>query len=106
MDLYRNTEKIKERRSKIAAINNSRTRGENVKAQTEYIEANKRLKKSIRFNKEKYVEERATMVEKGASKGNTKQLCEISWKPARKYSKPGSKVKGLEGRPITEIQKH
>ncbi|VDO72166.1 unnamed protein product [Schistosoma margrebowiei] len=48
--------RIKERKNKKTAINNSRTRAEKVQAQTEYIEANKQVKESIEANKQKHVE--------------------------------------------------
>ncbi|VDO73576.1 unnamed protein product, partial [Schistosoma mattheei] len=91
MDLYRNTkhhhkewisietldkikerknkkmDKIKERKNKKAAINNSRTRAEKCPSTTEYIETNKQVKKSIRADKKKYVEELATTAEKAAA---------------------------------------
>ncbi|VDP87046.1 unnamed protein product [Schistosoma mattheei] len=50
-------DKIKEKKT---AINKSRTRAEKVQAQAEYIEANKQVKKSIKADKYKYVEELAT----------------------------------------------
>ncbi|VDO65057.1 unnamed protein product [Schistosoma margrebowiei] len=43
--------KIQERRNKKVAINTSRTRAEKAKAQAEYTEANKQVKKSFRTNK-------------------------------------------------------
>ncbi|VDP48354.1 unnamed protein product [Schistosoma curassoni] len=46
------------------AINNSRTTTEEVKAQDEYAGANKEVKRSIRADKQKYVEELATTAEK------------------------------------------
>ncbi|VDP31497.1 unnamed protein product [Schistosoma curassoni] len=97
-------DKIKERKNKKAAINNSRTRAEKVQAQAEYIEANKQVKRSIRTDKKKYVEELATTAEKAAREGNMKQLYDTTKKLARKYSKPERPVKDKEGRPITEIQ--
>ncbi|VDP01642.1 unnamed protein product [Schistosoma mattheei] len=67
-------ERIKERKNKKTAINNSRTRAEKVKAQAEYIEANKQVKASIRADKQKYVEELATTTEKAEREGDMKQL--------------------------------
>ncbi|VDP19233.1 unnamed protein product [Schistosoma margrebowiei] len=67
-------DKIKERKNKKAAINNSPTRAEKVQAQAEYIEANKQVKRSIRADKQKEVEELATTAEKAAREGNMKQL--------------------------------
>ncbi|VDP47792.1 unnamed protein product [Schistosoma margrebowiei] len=97
-------DKIKERKNKKAAINNSRTRTEKVQAQAEYIEANKQVKRSIRADKKKYVEELATTVEKAPREGNMKQLYDTTKKLAGKYSKPERPVKNKEGKPITEIQ--
>ncbi|CAH8556054.1 unnamed protein product [Schistosoma curassoni] len=97
-------DKIKERKNKKAAINNSRTRTEKIQAQAEYIEANKQVKRSIRADKKKYVEELATTAEKAAREGNMKQLHDTTKKLAGKYSKPERPVKDKEGKPITEIQ--
>ncbi|VDP43670.1 unnamed protein product [Schistosoma margrebowiei] len=74
-------DKIKERKNKKTAINNSRTRAEKVQAQGEYIEANKKVNKSIRADK-KYVEELATTAEKAAREGNMKQLYDTTKKLA------------------------
>ncbi|VDO92663.1 unnamed protein product [Schistosoma curassoni] len=57
-------DKIRERKNNKTEINNSRTTAEKVRAQAEYIEANKRVKRSIRDSRRKYVEELATTVEK------------------------------------------
>ncbi|VDP80607.1 unnamed protein product, partial [Schistosoma mattheei] len=75
-----------------------------VQAQAEYIEANRQVKKIIRADKKKYVEELATMVEKAAREGNMKQLDDTTKKLAGEYCKPERPVKDKEGRPITEIQ--
>ncbi|VDP45905.1 unnamed protein product [Schistosoma curassoni] len=63
-------DKIQERRNKKAAINTSRTRAEKAKAQTEYTEVNKQVKRSIRTDKCKYVEDLAMKAEKAAREGN------------------------------------
>ncbi|VDP54119.1 unnamed protein product [Schistosoma margrebowiei] len=67
-------DKIQERRNKKAAINTSRTRAEKTKAQAEYTEVNKLVKKSIRTDKREYGEDLATTVEKAAREGNMRQL--------------------------------
>ncbi|CAH8495760.1 unnamed protein product [Schistosoma guineensis] len=97
-------DKIKDRKNKKAAMNNSRTRAEKVQAQAEYMEANKQVKKSIRADKKKYVEELATTAEKSAREGNMKQLHDATKKLAGKNSKTERPVKDKEGKPITEIQ--
>ncbi|VDP54157.1 unnamed protein product [Schistosoma curassoni] len=58
-----NLDKIQEKKNKKTAINNSQTRTERVKAQAEHTEANKQVKRSIRVNKQKYVEDLATTAE-------------------------------------------
>ncbi|VDO64242.1 unnamed protein product [Schistosoma margrebowiei] len=49
-------DKIQERMNKKAAIKNSRTRAEKVKAPAEYTEVKKQVKRSVRTDKRKYVE--------------------------------------------------
>ncbi|VDP35333.1 unnamed protein product [Schistosoma margrebowiei] len=83
------------------AIINSRTRTENVKAQAEHTEANKQVKRSIRTDKQKYLEEIATIAEKASREGNIKQLYDITKKLAGKCSEPERAVKYKS---ITEIQ--
>lgn len=55
--------KIQERKSKKKAVNNSRTRAEKTKAQAENTEANRRTKKSIRADKQQYVDDLANKAE-------------------------------------------
>ncbi|CAH8454662.1 unnamed protein product, partial [Schistosoma guineensis] len=78
-------DRIKERKNKKTAINNSRIRAEKVQAQAEYIEANKQVKRSIRTDKKKYVEELSTTAEKAVREGNMKQLYDTTKKLAGKY---------------------
>ncbi|VDP56065.1 unnamed protein product [Schistosoma margrebowiei] len=56
-------DKTQVRKSENTAINNSRTGAEKFKAQVEYTEANKQVKKSIEADKQKYVEKLATTAE-------------------------------------------
>ncbi|VDP15859.1 unnamed protein product [Schistosoma margrebowiei] len=94
-------DKIKERRNKKTANNNSRTRTEKVQAQAEYIEANKQAK---REDKQKYVEELATTVVKVAREGNVKQPHDTTEKLPGRYNKPEGPVTVKEDTTITEIQ--
>ncbi|VDP61068.1 unnamed protein product [Schistosoma curassoni] len=80
------------------------TIAEKVKAQAEYIEANKQVKKSIKADKQKYVKELATTAEKVSREGNMKQLYDTTKKLAGRYSKQKRPAKDKEGRPTTEIQ--
>ncbi|VDP48086.1 unnamed protein product [Schistosoma curassoni] len=75
-----------------------------VKVQAEYTETNERVK-SVRANKQKYVEELAKTVEKASREGNMKQLYDTIKKLERKYSKPERLVNNKEDNPITEIQR-
>ncbi|VDO70306.1 unnamed protein product [Schistosoma margrebowiei] len=59
-------DKIQERRTKKSAINTSRIRAVKAKAQAKYKEINKQVKRSIRTDKRKYVEDLATTAEKAA----------------------------------------
>ncbi|VDO59287.1 unnamed protein product [Schistosoma margrebowiei] len=97
-------DKIIVRKNKKTAINNSRTRTEKVQAQAEYIKSNKQVKKSVRADKKKYVEELATTAEKAARERNMKQLHDTTKKLSGKYSKSERPVKDKEGRPIAKIR--
>ncbi|KAK4471060.1 hypothetical protein MN116_000571 [Schistosoma mekongi] len=96
--------KIQQRRNKKIEINNSRTRAEKIKAQAEYTEANKQVKKSIRADKRKYIEGLATTAEKAAREGNMKQLYDTTKKLADKHGKPQRPIKNKEGKTLTEIE--
>ncbi|VDP25952.1 unnamed protein product [Schistosoma margrebowiei] len=78
---------IQERRNKEAATNTSRTRAEKAKAPAEYTEANKQVKRSIRTDKRKYVEDLAMTAEKAAGEGNMRQLHGTTKKLAGNYRK-------------------
>ncbi|KAH9587026.1 Craniofacial development protein 2 [Schistosoma haematobium] len=94
-------DKIQERRNKKAAINTSRTRAEKGKGQAEYTEVNKQMKRSIRTDKRKYVEDLATTAEKAAREGNMRQLYGTTKKLAGNRSEPERPVKSKEGEVIT-----
>ncbi|VDP71635.1 unnamed protein product [Schistosoma curassoni] len=97
-------DKILERRNKKAAINTSRTRAEKASAQAEYTEVNKQVKRSIRTDKRKYVEELAMTAEKAAREGNMRQLYDTTKKFAGNRRKPERPVKSKEGKVITSIE--
>ncbi|VDO52845.1 unnamed protein product [Schistosoma margrebowiei] len=86
-------DKIQEMRNKKAAINTSRTRAEKAKAQAEYTEVNKHVKRSIRTEKLKYVEDLAMMAEKAAREGNMRQLYDKTKKLSGNRRKPERPVK-------------
>lgn len=62
--------KIWERKEKKAAINNSRTRTKETRAQEAYTEANKAVKKNNRPHKRSYIEGLATEAEEPARRDN------------------------------------
>ncbi|VDP07517.1 unnamed protein product [Schistosoma mattheei] len=97
-------DKIQERRNKKTAINTSRTRAEKAKAQTEYTEVNKQVKRSIRIDKRKYLEDLATKAEKAAREGNMRELYDITKKLSGNHSKPERPVKSKEDKVITSIE--
>ncbi|CAI2734940.1 unnamed protein product [Schistosoma spindalis] len=97
-------DKIQERRNKKAAINTSRTRAEKVKAQAEYTEVNKQVKKNIRTDKSKYVEDLPMTAEKAAREGNMGQLYDTTKKLSGNHRKPERPVKSKEGKIITNIE--
>ena len=71
-------QKVEERRKKKASVNNSRTRAAKVKAQEEYTEANRSVKRSIREDKRNYLETLATEAEDTAYQNRTKYLYSIT----------------------------
>ncbi|VDO59925.1 unnamed protein product [Schistosoma margrebowiei] len=95
---------IQERRNKKTAINTSRTRAEKAKAQAEYTEVNKQVKRSIRTDKRNYVEDLATMAEKAAREGNMRQLYDITKRLSGNCRKAERPVKSKEGEVITNIE--
>ncbi|VDO87217.1 unnamed protein product [Schistosoma margrebowiei] len=97
-------DKIQERRNKKAAINTSRTRAEKAKAQAEYTEVNKQVKRRIRTDKRKYVEDLATTAEKAAREGNMRQLYDITKKLSGNRREPERPVKSKEGEVITNVE--
>ncbi|VDO50959.1 unnamed protein product [Schistosoma margrebowiei] len=97
-------DKIQERRDKKAVINPSRTIAVKAKAQAECTEVNKQVKRSIRTDKRKYVEDLATTAEKAAGEGNMKQMYGTTKRLSGNHRKPERPVKSKEGEVITNIE--
>ncbi|VDP32793.1 unnamed protein product [Schistosoma curassoni] len=95
---------IQERKNKKTTINNSQTRTEKVNAQAQYTEANKRVKRSIRADEQKYVGDLTTTEEKIAIEENMRQLYHTKKKLTGNFIKPETPVKNKEGRSSTENQ--
>ncbi|VDP71557.1 unnamed protein product [Schistosoma mattheei] len=66
--------RIQERKNKKSTINDSQTRTEEVDALARYTEANKKVRKSIRADKQKYVEDPARTADKATTERNMRQL--------------------------------
>ncbi|VDO88075.1 unnamed protein product [Schistosoma mattheei] len=97
-------DKTQERRNKKAATNTSKTRAQNSKAQAEYIDVNKQVKRGIRTGKRKYVEGLAMTVEKAAREGNMRQLYDTTKELAGNYREPERPVKSKEEKVINNIK--
>ena len=78
---------------KKMVLNQSRTRTAKVKAQAEYNTANKRVKESIKKDKNDYVDSLASQTEEAAGQGNIKELYMLSKKLAGKYQQTDKPVK-------------
>ncbi|KAH9586806.1 hypothetical protein MS3_00004769 [Schistosoma haematobium] len=72
--------------------------------QAEYTEVNKQVKKSIKTEKHKYVEDLSMMAEKAAREGNMRQLYDTTKKLAGNHRKPEQPVKNKEDKVITNIE--
>ncbi|VDP26540.1 unnamed protein product [Schistosoma curassoni] len=64
VDMIQERKKKKKKKKNKKAINSSRTRTRKFKAEAEYTVNNKQVKKSIRADKQNYVEDLAMTVEK------------------------------------------
>lgn len=81
-------------------LNNSCTRAQKVKAQAQYREAEKRVKRSIKKDETNHIEALAVEAEEAARCGNMKDLYATTEKLSGKTSKPQRPVKDKEGKPI------
>ena len=90
---------IKSRKEKKGKVMNSRTRTSKSKAQEEYSRINQEVRKSIKKDKQNYVETLAEEAQAAANSGNMKQLY-ITRKLSGKYNKTERPVKDKEGNAI------
>ncbi|VDO61154.1 unnamed protein product [Schistosoma margrebowiei] len=79
-------------------------KGRKNETQAEYTGLNKQVKRSIRTDKRKYVEDLAMMAEKSAKEGNMRQLNDTTKKLSGSHRKPERPVKSKEGEVITNIE--
>ena len=92
--------KVQMRKEKKTAVNNSRTRTAKAKAQEEYAEVNREVKKSIKVDKRNYIDSLAEEAEQAAGRGNMKELYDTTRKLSGKYCHPERPVKDKEGNAI------
>jgi len=98
-------EKIKDRKHKKAAINNSRTRAAKAKARGDFSEANRRVQRSVRSDKRKYIDSLADEAEAAAASNNMRQLYDTTRKLSGKYSRPERPVKDKDGNTLQGAEK-
>ena len=84
---------IETRKANKMVLNQSRTRTAKVKAQAEYNTANKRVKESVKKDKNDHVDSLASQAEEAAGQGNIKKLYMLSKKLAGKYQQTDKPVK-------------
>jgi hypothetical protein len=91
---------IQERKEKKARLNSSRTCAGKAAAQEAYKAANKKVKKKIREDKRRFVENLATEAEEAAGKRNLKELYDLTKKMSGKFGKPERPVRDKDGNSI------
>ena len=94
-------QKVKVRKEKKIAVTNSRTRTSKAKVQKEYGNANRIMKKRIKFDKLNYINKLAEEAE-AARNGNMKQLYEITRKLIRQIHQAKRPVKDKESNTIKQ----
>ncbi|VDO93098.1 unnamed protein product [Schistosoma mattheei] len=73
-------------------------------AQAEYTEVNKEMKKNIRTDERKYVEDLAMTQKRITREGNMRQLYDTTKKLAGNYRKPERSLKNKEGKVTTNFE--
>lgn len=94
---------IEERRHKKAGVNNSRTRATKAKAQKEYTQANRKVKRNAKKDKRNYIDNLAKEAEEAAEKGNMRELYGTTRKLSGKFSRSERPIKDKEGKTITRL---
>ncbi len=93
--------KISERRAKKEVVNHFKTRAQKVAVQKEYELANKEVKKSVRRDKKKYIEDLAQQAEEAAENNNSKELYLTTKKLAGKFKQAQVHIKDANGTLLT-----
>ena len=97
-------QRLKERKEKKEKLNTSKTRSSKAKAQEEYTQVNKEVKKSFRKDKRAHIENLAQQAEKAAGQGNLKDLYMITKKLAGRFQQTDKPVKDKEGNKLTTTE--
>ena len=92
---------IEDRKKAKHKLNCARTRNENKKAQLEYNQKHKEVKKSARRDKRQYYEDLAAQAEEASCKGNMKRLYDITKQLAGKWKHSSQHVKDKHGKTLT-----
>ena len=90
------------RKQKKAGLSTCRTRAEKDNAQKAYFSANRAVKKSIKADNKKFVNQLATEAEEAARIGNMKSFYNTTKLLSRKFSKTERLVRDKRGNPIQE----
>ena len=91
------TRKVSERRGKKEALNRSKTRATKMAAKRDYAAANKEVKKSVRRDKKKYIEDLAQQAEEAAGKNNLKDLYLTTKKLTDRFRHTQAHIKNAQG---------
>lgn len=89
--------KVIERRKKKETVNRSKTRATKAVAQKEYAAANNEVKRSVRRDKKKYIEDLAQQAEEAAGKNNLKDLYLTTKKLTGKFRHTQAHIKNPQG---------
>ena len=95
-------ELIETRRTKKLQLNESRTRSQKLKAQEEYNQVSKEVKRSLRRDKEAYLNKLAEKAEKAANSGQMRTLYQTTKTLSGKFSRSEVPVKDKDGRTVFE----
>jgi len=93
--------KIETRKLAKENVNRSKTRQQKTSAQTQYLEINKRVKRSISKDKRNWVNEQAKQAEEAERKGDRKELYNITRKLSQRKFRMNRPVKNKSGMLLT-----
>ena len=97
-------QKLEVRKEKKSAVNISRTRASRARAQQEYTEADREVKRSIRQDKRDFIDNLARQAEEAAGQRNLKELYSVTRKLAGKFQQTNKPVKDKSGKSLTTTE--